>query len=80
MNHQSSTSPVTGILNEADVILDYGKHAGKSVSEIHQIDPEYYEQLMDQKGSGVYAIRREAMLDGHKTFRLYLNPLAHLDQ
>ena len=78
MNH-STHSPVTGILKEEDVILDYGVHAGKSVREIQESDPEFYESLMDQKGSGVYAIRREAHVDGHKTFRLYLNPLAHLD-
>jgi len=78
--NQPMHSPVTGILNEEDVILDYGVHAGKSVREIQESDPEFYENLMDQKGSGVYAIRREAQVDGHKTFRLYLNPLAHLDQ
>jgi hypothetical protein len=80
MTQQYATSPVTGILNEEDVIIDYGKHAGKSIREIQLIDPEFYELLMEQKGSGVYAIKREAMMDGHKTFRLYLNPLAHLDQ
>jgi hypothetical protein len=78
--NQLSHSPVTGVLNEEDVILDYGKHAGLSVKEVQHVDPEFYDLLMNQKGSGVFAIKREAHLDGHKTYRLYLNPLAHLDQ
>jgi len=77
---QSSFSPVTGILNEEEVILDYGEHAGLTVKQIQEVDPDYYDSLMNQKGSGVYAIKRESHIDGHKTFRLYLNPLAHLDQ
>lgn len=80
MPQQYAPSPVTGILSEEDVIIDYGKHAGKTVQEIKLTDPEFYELLLEQKGSGVYAIKREAVIDGHKTFRLYLNPLAHLDQ
>ncbi len=73
-------SPVTGILNEENVVLDYGEHEGKTVKEIQEIDPDFYESLIEQKGVGVYAIKREAYIDGNKTFRLYLNPLAQMDQ
>ena len=68
-------SPVTGIIDEAKVILDFGKHEGKSVREILDLDPEFYSSLVDEKGEGVYAIRRHR----DKTFRLYLNPLAQMD-
>ena len=69
-------SPITGIIDEAMVILDFGKHEGKSVSEIAQLDPEFYASLVDDKGEGIYGIRRHR----DKSFRLYLNPLAHMDQ
>jgi broad specificity phosphatase PhoE len=71
-----SQSPITGIIDESIVILDFGKHEGKSVKEISSLDPEFYGSLVDEKGEGVYAIRRHR----DKTFRLYLNPLAQMDQ
>jgi len=71
-----SQSPITGIIDESKVILDFGKHEGKSVKEISELDPEFYNVLVDEKGGGVYAIRRHR----DKTFRLYLNPLAQMDQ
>ena len=79
MNHQV-TSPVTGIIDEANVVIDYGEHQGRTVKEIQETDPDFYETLIEQKGYGVYAIKREAHIDGNKTFRLYLNPLAQMDQ
>lgn len=69
-------SPITGIIDESNVILDFGKYEGKSVREVASIDPEFYASLIDDKGEGVYAIRRHR----DKTFRLYLNPLAQMDQ
>ncbi len=69
------SSPVTGVIDESKVILDFGKHEGKSISEISKLDPDFYESLVDDKGEGVYAIRRNR----DKTFRLYLNPLAQMD-
>lgn len=69
-------SPITGIIDEAMVILDFGVHEGKSVREILELDPEFYSSLVDEKGEGIYAIRRHR----DKTFRLYLNPLAQMDQ
>lgn len=69
-------SPITGIIDESDVIVDFGKYEGKSVKEIANLDPEFYASLADEKGEGIYAIRRHR----DKTFRLYLNPLAQMDQ
>lgn len=75
MSH-ASPSPITGIIDEANVIIDFGKHEGKTVKELSALDPEFYASLADEKGEGVYAIRRHR----DKTFRLYLNPLAQMDQ
>ena len=77
---QLITSPVTGIIDEANVVIDYGEYQGRTVKELHELDPDFYESLIEQKGFGVYALKREAYLDGNKTFRLYLNPLAQMDQ
>ena len=72
----SSQSPITGIIDESMVVIDFGKHEGKTVKELAEIDPEFYSSLAGDKGEGVYAIRRHR----DKTFRLYLNPLAQMDQ
>lgn len=66
-------SPVTGIIEENLVIIDFGKYEGKTVSEVAEIDPEFYQKLSDQKDN--FAIRRHR----DKTFRLYVNPLFTLD-
>lgn len=66
-------SPLTGIIEENQVIIDFGKYEGKSVSEIAELDPEFYQRLCDQKDN--FAIRRHR----DKTFRLYVNPLFTVD-
>ena len=71
-----ANSPITGIIDESQVIIDFGKYEGKSVKEIADADPEFYSSLVNEKGEGVYAIRRHR----DKSFRLYLNPLAQMDQ
>ena len=68
-------SPVTGIIDEKLVILDFGKYEGKTVSEIHEIDPAFYGKLATEKENGVFAIRRQR----DKSFRLYINPLSNID-
>jgi broad specificity phosphatase PhoE len=68
-------SPVTGVINESNVIIDFGKYEGRTVQEIAKLDPEFYHALVDEKGAGMYAIRRHR----DKTFHLYLNPLAQMD-
>ena len=69
-------SPVTGIIEENEVIIDFGKYEGKTVSEIAELDPEFYTKLASEKENGVFAIRRQR----DKTFRLYINPLSNMDQ
>ena len=71
----SQASPVTGIIDERLVIIDFGKYEGKSVQEIADLDPLFYDKLVAEKENGVFAIRRHK----DKTFRLYINPLSHID-
>ncbi len=71
-----ATSPITGIIDESQVIIDFGKYEGRSVKEVAEVDPDFYSNLVNEKGEGVYAIRRHR----DKSFRLYLNPLAQMDQ
>lgn len=68
-------SPVTGIIDEKLVIIDFGKYEGKSVSEVADLDPPFYDRLVTEKESGIFAIRRHR----DKTFRLYINPLSNMD-
>jgi len=79
MSNPPEFSPVTGIIDESNVIFDFGEHEGKTVKEVHEIDPDFYDSLVEEKATGFYAIKREAHIDG-KVYRLYLNPLAKLDQ
>jgi broad specificity phosphatase PhoE len=71
----SNSSPVTGIIDEKLVIIDFGKYEGKSVQEIAELDPPFYDRLATEKENGVFAIRRHR----DKTFRLYVNPLSNID-
>lgn len=66
-------SPVTGIISENEVIIDFGKYEGMTVSQVADTDPEFYNVLTTQKDN--FAIRRHR----DKTFRLYMNPLFTLD-
>jgi len=72
---QKDSSPVTGVIEESLVILDFGKYEGKSVEEVARLDPDFYEKLASEKENGVFAIRRQR----DKTFRLYVNPLSNMD-
>ena len=71
----SQASPITGIIDEKLVIIDFGKYLGKSVQEIADLDPIFYGKLVAEKENGVFAIRRHK----DKTFRLYINPLSNID-
>ena len=68
-------SPVTGVIEEDQVIIDFGKYEGKSVQEVAALDPSFYTRLATEKENGVFAIRRQR----DKTFRLYINPLSNID-
>lgn len=70
-----SSSPVTGIIDERSVIIDFGKYEGKTVQEVAELDPNFYSKLVSERENGVFAIRRHR----DKTFRLYVNPLSNMD-
>tara|TARA_R110000868_G_scaffold204946_3_gene453151 strand:+ start:17185 stop:17400 length:216 start_codon:yes stop_codon:yes gene_type:complete len=61
-------SPVTGIIEEDQVFVDFGEHEGKSILELSDTDPEYYDYLIEKKNEGNCAIRRTR----DKIFRLYM--------
>jgi hypothetical protein len=67
----STISPLTGVIEESDVIVDFGQYEGQSVENVKSTDPEMYQQLVQEKENDNIAIRRNK----DKTFRLYLNPL-----
>lgn len=71
----STQSPITGIIDENMVIIDFGKYEGKSIQEVAELDPAFYDRLVTEKENGVFAIRRHK----DKTFRLYVNPLSNID-
>ncbi len=68
-------SPVTGVIDEGQVIIDFGKYEGKTVEEIAELDRAFYDRLAAEREEGVFAIRRHK----DKTFRLYINPLSDID-
>ena len=71
----TGSSPVTGIIDEALVIMDFGKYEGRTVKDVAEADPSFYTRLAGEKENGVFAIRRHR----DKTFRLYINPLNSID-
>lgn len=64
-------SPVTGVIQETEVVIDFGKYEGRTVQDVATLDPEFYQRLVEEKENGIFAIRRNR----DKTFRLYINPL-----
>lgn len=68
-------SPVTGVIDEKLVVIDFGKHEGRTVQEVAEADPDFYQKLASEKENGIFAIRRHK----DKTFRLYINPLSNID-
>lgn len=62
-------SPLTGILEEDKVYLDFGEHEGKSILEIADISPEFYHFLVEKKNQGHCVIRR----DRDKRFHLHMD-------
>lgn len=66
-------SPVTGIIAEEQVFVDFGEHEGKSILEIADEVPDFYEYLQESKQGGKCIIRRSK----DKIFRLYVSQNAH---
>ncbi len=62
-------SPITGIFDETEVLLDFGPFAGKSVAELAKSEPDQYKLLLKDKEKGLISIRR--LKD--RSFRLYYN-------
>ncbi len=65
---QQEVSPLTGIIAEDLVVIDFGEHEGKSVLEIADTEPDFYEYLINQREEGNFSIRRTK----DKIFRLYV--------
>ena len=61
-------SRLTGIIEEDEVFVDFGEHEGKSILEVADTLPAYYEFLITQRTDGNCMIRRSK----EKIFRLYL--------
>jgi len=61
-------SPITGIIEEDQVFIDCGDHEGKSILEIADTLPDYYDFLIGRKNDGQCTIRRSR----DKIFRLYV--------
>ena len=61
-------SPLTGIIEEDQVFIDFGEHEGKSILELNDTEPDYYEYLLEKKNDGLCTIRRSK----DKIFRLYV--------
>ena len=66
---QQEVSPVTGIIEEDQVFIDFGEHEGKSILEVADTLPDYYAYLVESKDSGFCTIRRSK----DKCFRLYIS-------
>lgn len=62
-------SPLTGIIAEESVVIDFGEHEGKSVLEVSDTHPNYYDFLIEQRTEGNFSIRRTK----DKIFRLYVH-------
>ena len=61
-------SPLTGILAEDQVFIDFGEHEGKSILEVADTLPDYYDFLLEKKEDGNCTIRRSK----DTIFRLYV--------
>lgn len=61
------SSPLTGVIAEDAVVIDFGEHEGKSVLEVSDTHPVYYHYLVEQREQGNFAIKRTK----DKIFRLY---------
>jgi hypothetical protein len=69
------TSPLTGIIAEEAVVIDFGEHEGKSVLEVCDEHPRYYSYLIEQREQGNFAIKRTK----DKIYRLYCHGINKLN-
>jgi hypothetical protein len=73
MASQIIHSPLTGVLEEDTVVIDFGEHEGKSVLQVNDENPEFYSFLLEQKEQGNSMIKRTK----DKTFKLYVTSNLH---
>lgn len=66
-------SPLTGVIAEDRVVIDFGEHSGKSVLQLNIEDHDYYDFLLEQKEEGNFFIKRNK----DKIFRLYVSNTLH---
>ena len=66
---EKENSRLTGIILEENVFVNFGEHEGKSVLEIADTLPDYYEYLIQKKNQGICTIRRA----NDKSFRLHMS-------
>ena len=66
---EKESSPLTGIIQEDRVFVDFGEHEGKSIMEIADTQPDYYRYLVEKKNQGVCTLRRGM----HKSFKLHMS-------
>ena len=69
MAAMQEVSPLTGVIAEENVVIDFGEHEGKSVLEVADTHPDYYSYLIDQREGGNFSIRRTK----DKIFKLYVH-------
>jgi len=63
------TSPLTGVIEEDQVVIDFGQYEGQSVFQINCDEPDYYGFLLHEKEKGNFFIKRAK----NKEFKLYIN-------
>ena len=61
-------SPLTGVLAEEAVVIDFGEHEGKSVLQVNDENPDFYSFLVEQREKGNFKIRRNK----NKEFKLFV--------
>lgn len=66
---QQDQSPLTGVIAEDHVVIDFGENEGKSVMEISETQPNFYQYLIQQKEMGNFVIKRTK----DKVYKLYVH-------
>lgn len=59
---------ITGIIDEDQVFLDFGDYEGRSLYEVSDKDPSFYNCLLEEKEKGNLLMKR----DKYKLFKLTL--------
>ena len=58
------SSPLTGIIAEECVVIDFGEHEGKSLLEVNDTHPTYYHYLVEKREKGKQKKMKKEMLKG----------------